>query len=152
MSDLISEILLPTENVAEVKKGQQTVTEKRLWPGYLLIKMDLTDRSWNYVKNTIGVIDFLGGGAPTPLSDAEVREILEDLHSKKEKVTQKHKFEAGDPIRIVDGVFANFEGTVTDVFHEKGRISVMVSIFGRETQVDDLEFWQVEEATDEEEQ
>ncbi len=150
MTDFISEVLLPTENVAEVKKGQQTVTEKRLWPGYLLIKMELNDRSWSYIKETNGVIDFLGGGAPTPLSDGEVKDILDDLHSKKEQVTQKHKFAPGDPIRIIDGVFANFQGTVLDVYHEKGRLSVMVSIFDRETRVDDLEFWQVEEATEEE--
>ncbi len=151
VADFLSEILLPTENVAEMKKGEQKVTEKRLWPGYLLVKMDLNDRTWNYIKETNGVIGFLGGGAPTPLSDAEVEEILMELRSKKEQVTQKHKFAPGDPIRIVDGVFANFQGTVIDVFHDKGRISVMVSIFGRETRVDDLEFWQVEEGSEEDE-
>src|ERR1700691_211715 len=98
MGDVIEKVLLPIENVSEVKKGQQKVVEKRLWPGYLLIKMILTDESWLYVKNTAGV-------------------------------------------------FVNFIGTVTDVFHEKGRLSVSVSIFGRETRVDDLEFSQVEEIT-----
>lgn len=149
MTDFIEQILLPTENVSEVKKGQQHIVERRLWPGYLLIKMNLTDDSWQYVKNTNGVIDFLGGEKPTPLTDREVQEILRDLEDKKQKVTQKHKFEIGDHVKIVDGVFVNFIGTVIEVFHDKGRLSVMVSIFGRETRVDDLEFAQVEEITEE---
>lgn len=145
MSDQIEQILLPTENVSEVKKGQQHVAEKRLWPGYLLIKMNLDDESWQYVKNTNGVIDFLGGAKPTPLTDREVGEILKDLEDKRLKITQKHKFEVGDNVKIIDGVFVNFIGTVIEVFHDKGRLSVMVSIFGRDTRVDDLEFVQVEE-------
>lgn len=149
MTDLIEKVLLPIENVSEVKKGQQKVVEKRLWPGYLLLKMILNDESWLYVKNTAGVIDFLGGEKPTALSDAEVEEILRDLEDKKQKVTQRHKFEIGDRVKITDGVFVNFIGTVTEVFHDKGRLSVLVSIFGRETRVDDLEFTQVEELTEE---
>lgn len=148
LSGQIEEILLPTENVSEVKKGQQLIVEKRLWPGYLLVKMNLTDDTWQYVKNTNGVIDFLGGEKPVPLSDAEVNDILKDLEKKKETVTQKHKFEVGDRVKITDGVFVNFIGSVTEVFHDKGRLSVLVSIFGRDTRVDDLEFAQVEEITD----
>lgn len=149
LKDLIEDILLPTENVSEVKNGQQVVVEKRLWPGYLLIKMVFNDETWEFVKNTPGVIDFLGGDKPTALSDREVEEILRDLEDKKQKVTQKHKFEVGDNVKITDGVFVNFTGTVTEVFHDKGRLSVLVSIFGRDTRVDDLEFSQVEEAQDE---
>ncbi len=149
MSDYIEQILLPTENVSEVKRGQQHIVEKRLWPGYLLVKMNLTDDSWQYVKNTNGVISFLGGEKPTPLTDGEVEELLRDLADKKQKITQKHKFGIGDRVKITDGVFVNFLGTVIEVFHDKGRLSVMVSIFGRETRVDDLEFAQVEELTDE---
>src|ERR1700733_6481409 len=143
--DLIEEILLPTENVMEVKKGEQKISEKRIWPGYVLVKMHLTDDSWQYVKNTTGVIDFLGGEKPTPLTDAEVNSILKELAEKKSGVTQKHKIEIGDRVKINDGVFINFIGTVVEVFQDKGRLSVMVSIFGRDTRVDDLEFWQVEE-------
>lgn len=149
MTDFIDQILLPTENVSEVKKGQQHVVEKRLWPGYLLIKMNLNDDSWQYVKNTNGVIDFLGGDKPVPLTEREVADILRDLEDKKQKVSQKHKIEVGDRVKITDGVFVNFIGTVTEVFHDKGRLSVLVSIFGRDTRVDDLEFTQVEEITDE---
>jgi transcriptional antiterminator NusG len=149
-SRMIQEVVLPVENVSEVKQGKTRVVEKRLWPGYLLVKMDLDESSWQLVKNTAGVIDFLGGGKPTALSDHEVAEILKDLAEKQQKVTQRHKFEVGDRVKIIDGVFINFLGTVTDVFHEKGRLSVSVSIFGRDTRVDDLEFTQVEEVTDEE--
>ncbi len=152
MVGLIDQILLPTENVSEVKRGQQHIVEKKLWPGYLLVKMTLTDESWHYIKNTGGVVDFLGGESPTALTDEEVEEILSDLRDKKEKVSQKHKFEVGDYVKIVDGVFVNFTGTVTEVFHDKGRLSVLVSIFGRETRVDDLEFSQVEEASEDAEQ
>lgn len=148
MTDLIEEVMLPTENVSEIKKGQQKVVEKRLWPGYLLVKMTINDDSWQYVKNTPGVIDFLGGDKPTALTDHEVAEILKDLEDKKRKVTQKHKFDVGDRVKITDGVFVNFIGTVSEVFIDKGRLSVLVSIFGRDTRVDDLEFNQVEEISE----
>lgn len=147
MRDFISEILIPTENVSEVKRGQQKVSEKRMWPGYILVKMQLTDESWAYVKDTPSVIDFLGGETPTPLSDKEVKDIMQELEDRQKGVVQKHKVDIGDRVKITDGVFVNFVGTVTEVNHEKGRLSVMVSIFGRDTRVDDLEFWQVEQAT-----
>lgn len=147
---LIEKVILPIENVSEVKKGQQHIVEKKLWPGYLLIKMEFNEDSWSYVKNTPGVIEFLGGDKPSALSDSEVEGILKDLEEKRQKVTQKHKFQVGDRVKIVDGVFVNFIGTITDVFHDKGRLSVIVSIFGRDTRVDDLEFFQVESASDEE--
>lgn len=148
MSQFIEKIVLPIENVSETKRGQTKIVEKRLWPGYLLIKMMLNDDSWMFVKNTNGVVDFLGGEKPTELSDNEVEQLLSDLEDKKTKVTQKHKLEVGDKVKITDGVFVNFIGTVVEVFHDKGRLSVLVSIFGRETRVDDLEFWQVEEVTE----
>lgn len=142
--DDISEILIPTENVSEVKRGQQKISEKRMWPGYLLVKMNLTEEAWAYVKDTDGVIDFLGGENPTPLTEKEVADIMKELEDRKKGIVQKHKVDIGDKVKITDGVFVNFIGTVTEVNHEKGRLSVMVSIFGRDTRVDDLEFWQVE--------
>ena len=145
MTELLEEILVPSENVAEVKRGQQKVTEKRMWPGYILLKMTLTDDSWMYVRNTNGVLGFLGGDPPTALSDKEIEEILSELQDKKGDVVQKHKIHPGDRVKITDGVFVNFIGNVIEVFHDKGRLSVMVSIFGRDTRVDDLEFWQVEQ-------
>lgn len=150
MSELIEEIVIPIENVMEVKKGEQRIIEKMIWPGYVLLKMILTDESWLYVKGTNGVIEFLGGEKPTALSDIEVQEILKDLEEKRSGVVQKHQFEVGSKVKINDGVFVNFIGTVSEIFHDKGRLSVMVSIFGRDTRVDDLEFWQVEVVASEE--
>lgn len=144
MTELLEEVLVPTENVSEVKKGQQRISEKKMWPGYILVKLNLTDDSWMYVKNTNGVLDFLGGEKPTSLPQSEVDAILSELEDKKQGIVQKHNITVGDKVKINDGVFVNFVGTVTEVFHDKGRLSVMVSIFGRETRVDDLEFWQVE--------
>ena len=128
-----------------MKRGQQRVSEKKLWPGYILVKMNLTDDSWMYVQKYEWSHGFLGGEKPTPLAAGEVDEILRDLEEKKKGVVQKHNIKSGDKVKITDGVFVNFIGTVQEVFHEKGRLSVMVSIFGRETRVDDLEFWQVEQ-------
>ncbi len=150
MTDWIEKIVLPTENVSEVKKGEQKIVEKRIWPGYLLVKMSMNDDSWQYIKDTQGVIDFLGGAKPTSLTEEEVEQVLRDLEDKKQGVTQKHQFSIGDHVKIIDGVFVNFIGTIIEVFPEKGRLSAMVSIFGRDTRVDDLEFWQVEEVDAEE--
>jgi transcription termination/antitermination protein NusG len=147
MGDVVSEVLIPTENVSEVKRGQQRISEKRMWPGYLLIKMDFNEESWAFVKNVPGVIDFLGGETPAPLTEKEVSDILQELEERKKGIVQKHKVEVGDHVKITDGVFINFIGTVTEVNHEKGRLNVMVSIFGRDTRVEDLEFWQVEQTT-----
>lgn len=147
--ELIQEVLLPTENVSEVKGGEQRITEKRIWPGYLLMRMELTDETWAYVKGTNGVIGFLGGEKPVSLAESEVEEILSDVRDKKERVTQKHQVEVGDAVKITEGVFVNFVGTVTEIFRDKGRLNVMVAIFGRETLVEDLEVWQVERVSEE---
>jgi len=149
MTDQVVEVLLPTENVSEIKQGEQKIVEKKLWPGYLLVKMILNDDSWDFIKKSNGVVDFLGGGSPTALTDAEVEEILTELKEKKGTVTQKHQFKMGSNVKIVYGVFENFIGTVTEVDHIKGKLSVLVSIFGRDTQVDDLDFGQVEEISEE---
>ena len=149
MSERVHEVVVPIENVIEVKQGEQKVKEKVLWPGYVLVSMELDDDCWHFVKNTNGVIDFLGGGKPSPLKTYEVEEILNDLRARKNEVVHKHDISVGDTVKIVDGVFVNFTGTVTEMFQEKGRVSVLVSIFGRDTRVDDLEFWQIEKvATD----
>ena len=149
LSDAVAEVMMPTENVSEVKRGQHRVSEKKMWPGYLLIRMVLDDEAWGFIKNIPGVIDFLGGEKPTPLTEKEVGDMLKEFEDRQKGVVQKHKVDVGDRVKITDGVFINFIGTVTEVNHEKGRLSVMVSIFGRDTRVDDLEFWQVEQATSE---
>ena len=145
MESFVKEVVVPEENVAEIKAGEQKIREKRLWPGYALVKMVLTDESWQFIKTMNGVIDFLGKGKPVPLSEGEVEQILNDLKQRKGEVVHKHDIKIGDSVKIIDGVFINFIGSVTEVNHEKGSLSVMVSIFGRDTKVEDLEFWQVEE-------
>lgn len=144
MLELVDTVLVPIENVSEVKGGQQKVSEKKLWPGYILVKLNLTDDSWMYIRDTNGVLGFLGGEKATPLAQSEVDAILQDMEEKKGGVVQKHNMVIGDKVKITDGVFVNFIGTIQEVFHDKGRLSVIVSIFGRDTRVDDLEFWQVE--------
>ncbi len=143
MLEFVDAVLVPIENVAEVKGGQHKVSEKKLWPGYILVRLNLTDEAWMYVRETNGVLGFLGGEKPNPLPDSEVNAILTSMEEKK-NVVQKHNISAGDKVKITDGVFVNFIGVVQEVFHDKGRLSVLVSIFGRDTRVDDLEFWQVE--------
>ncbi len=145
----VEEVLLPTEKVAEMKKGKQSVREKKIWPGYLLVRMEMSDEAWHMVKGVNGVIDFLGGQHPSPLTDAEVHKLLGDLEEKKDTVMQKHRFQIGDRVKISEGVFVNFIGSVVETNEERGRLSVMVSIFGRDTRVDDLEYWQVEEVEEE---
>src|ERR1700691_3791046 len=125
MSELIDSVLVPTENVAEVKRGQQRISEKKLWPGYILVQLNLTDDSWMYVRNTNGVLGFLGGEKPLPLAQNEVDVILQDLEEKKKAVVQKHNIAPGEKVKINDGVFINFVGTVQEVFHDKGRLSVL---------------------------
>ncbi len=149
LSESIGEVMMPTENISEVKRGQHKISEKKMWPGYLLIKMILDDEAWGFVKNVPGVIDFLGGEKPVPLTEKEVGDMLKEFEDRQKGIVQKHKVDVGDRVKITDGVFVNFIGNVIEVNHEKGRLSVMVSIFGRDTRVDDLEFWQVEQATSE---
>lgn len=147
MRDHIEECFLPTENIIEIKKGEKKVSEKKLWPGYLFFKMKLDDSSWNFINGIDGVIGFLGGNTPKPMTEEEINDIISNLKSKTEEVVHKYDFEVNDTVKIIDGVFASFAGTVVEVLPEKGKLSVSVSIFGRETKVDDLEFWQVEKST-----
>ena len=144
MQDLVGEVLIPTEKVAEIKGGEKKIRDKSLWPGYILISLQLTDDVWHFIKDSNGVVDFLGGDNPAPLTQREVDEILSELRSKKDEVVHKYNLDVGDTVKITDGVFINFQGTVTEMYKDKGRLSVLVSIFGRDTRVDDLEFWQVE--------
>jgi transcription termination/antitermination protein NusG len=145
MVDFVADILIPTENVAEVKGGEQKVSEKRVWPGYILVNMTLRDESWLFIKGCNGVVDFLGGKPPLPLTKSEIDAILSDLETKKLEVTHKHNIKIGDKVKINHGVFSNCMGTVHEVFHDKGRLNVFVSIFGRDTCVNNLEFWEVEQ-------
>lgn len=140
---LLGEVLIPTENVLEMKNGKKVVTTKKLFPGYIYIRMDLTDEGWHVVKNTPRVTGFIGGRNPAPLSEDEITSILHQVHQGQEKPKPKFLFETGEKIKIIDGPFANFIGAVDEVNEDKGTLKVMVTIFGRSTPVE-LGFHEVE--------
>ena len=140
----IGEILIPTEQVAEMRGGKKVVSSKRFFPGYILVEMHMSDNAWHVVKNTPKVTGFVGAGTkPTPLSKEEVDHILEQVKSAAEKPKPKYTFERGENVRIIDGPFSNFQGTVEEVNLDRNTLKVMVTIFGRSTPVE-LDFLQVE--------
>lgn len=143
MVELVVQVLIPTENVSEVKSGKKTVTTRKFFPGYVLVNMELNEKSWYFIRNTSGVIGFVGTGKPVPLQDHEVAEILSQIEEKKEKVKPKVMFDVGESVKVNDGPFVNFTGTVEEVNPDRGKLKVMVSIFGRATPIE-LEYWQVE--------
>jgi len=138
-------VLVPTEEVVEVKGGKKAITERRLYSGYVLVEMEMTDEAWHLVKSTPKVTGFLGGRAnrPSPLPQREVDEILLRMQEGYEKPKPKVLFEVGEMVRVKDGPFADFNGNVEEVNYDKSRVRVSVTIFGRSTPVD-LEFGQVE--------
>lgn len=141
--DKFSEVIVPTEQVVELVKGKRKESSRKFYPGYILVKMELDDETWHIVNNTAKVTGFLGGREkPTPISDQEAEQILNRMEAGKLKPQPKFFFESGDEIRVIDGPFKNFNGTVDEVNPEKGKIRVLVSIFGRSTPVE-LEFVQV---------
>ncbi len=147
MTDMFGRILVPTEEVVEVKNGQKAITERRFFPGYVLVEMEMTDESWHLVKNTSKVTGFVGGKAnkPTPISEKEVAKILTQMQEGVEKPRPKTLFEVGEMVRVKEGPFTDFNGNVEEVNYEKSRLRVSVTIFGRATPVE-LEFGQVEKA------
>jgi transcriptional antiterminator NusG len=140
----IGQILIPTEEVVELRNGKKVTSKRLVYPGYVLVEMEMNDALWHEVKNTPRVTGFVGGGSsPVPLSPEEVNSILNRQASSAERPRPKMTFEKNDPVRIVDGPFANFSGKVDEVNPERGTLRVMVTIFGRATPVE-LEFLQVE--------
>ena len=137
------EVIVPTEEIVELVKGKRKTSSRKFYPGYILIQMELDDETWHIVNNTAKVTGFLGGrDKPTPISDEEAEQIVQRMEAGKDKPQPKFFFESGDEIRVIDGPFKNFNGTVDEVNPEKGKIKVLVSIFGRSTPVE-LEFVQV---------
>ena len=144
MAETIDEILVPTEKVAEVRSGKRKITTRKFYPGYVLIHMEMNENSWYFVKNTPGVSSFIGSGRkPIPLANHEIEAIIKASEEKQEKFTPKIIFERGEAVRVKEGPFLNFNGFIDEVNPQKGKLKVMVSIFGRTTPVE-LEYWQVE--------
>lgn len=145
LSDRFGEVLVPTEEIVEMRAGQQRKSERKFFPGYVLVEMDMDDETWHLVKNTPRVLGFIGGTAdrPAPITEKEANEILQRVQDSTDKPKPKILFEPGEVIRVNDGPFADFNGVVEKVDYEKSRVKVSVSIFGRSTPVD-LEFSQVE--------
>jgi len=145
-ADKIGQVLIPTEEVVELRNGKKVTSKRLIYPGYVLVEMEMNDALWHEVKNTPRVTGFVGGGnSPVPLSPAEVSQILNRQATAAERPRPKMNFEKNDSVRIVDGPFANFSGKVDEVNMERGTLRVMVTIFGRATPVE-LEFLQVEKA------
>lgn len=150
MESYVEEVLIPTEKVSEVKKGVRSTTTRKFFPGYVLINLALYDdshqlmeKSWYFIRETPGMIGFVGGDKPAPLRQEEVNILLSQVEDKKEKVKPKVSFEVSETVKIIDGPFMNFSGVVEEVDPERGKLKVSVAIFGRVAPVE-LEYWQVE--------
>ena len=150
MGEFVKEVLIPTEKVAEVKKGKRTTSTRKFYPGYILVHMrlldeknQLVDRPWYFIRDTPGIIGFIGGDRPVPLKADEVNNILAQIEERQEKVTPKVAFETGETVKVTDGPFQNFTGVIEEIDPARGKLKISVSIFGRSTPVE-LEYWQVE--------
>ncbi len=145
LENQFGEILIPTENIIEIKSGKKKQSERKIFPGYILIEMIMTEETWYLVKNTSQVLGFIGGnsGNPVPISNKEAEYIIKKIKESSEKPKPKILFEPGEMVRVIDGPFSDFNGTVEEVNYDKNRLCVGVLIFGRSTPID-LDFSQVE--------
>lgn len=145
VEESFGDILIPSETIIEAKKGDKKTVEKSFFPGYLLVQMEMNDRTWHLVRRTPRVTGFVGGQTPQPIPEEDVEEITNLMAEGKLKPKPKIQFETGEIVRVVDGPFSNFLGTVEEIHEEKGKVVISVSIFGRPTPVE-VDFTQVEKS------
>jgi len=152
IGDLIYEVVIPVERVSEVRRGKRVETERKLYPGYVFINMNLrddqsklVDRSWYFVRETAGIIGFADGDNPLPMPNEQIDAMLRQMREREEKVMPKVAFAVGDKVKVGDGPFLNSEGIIEEIDPERGKLRVSVSMFGRSTPVE-LEYWQVEKS------
>ena len=150
VEEYVGDVLIPTEKVSEVKRGVRSTTTRKFFPGYVLVNLvlydennELCEKTWHFIRETPGMIGFVGGERPAPLRPEEVDVLLSQVEEKKEKVKPKMIFDVGETVKIVDGPFMNFSGVVEEMEPDKGKLKVSVAIFGRVAPVE-LEYWQVE--------
>lgn len=142
--EFINKVIIPTEQISEIRSGKRRISQRKFFPGYLLVEMELTEETYLLIKTTSGVTGFIGlGKKPMPLPQTEVDNILKKSQETAVKPSPKIIFEKGEQVRVIDGPFVNFNGTIDEIHPEKGKLKVSVSIFGRATPVE-LEYWQVE--------
>ncbi len=149
----VFEVMIPVEKISEVRQGKKITSMRKFFPGYILVRMNLLvdpktrmldEKAWYFIREIQGVIGFLGSGVqPIPLSDREVEDLMRQVNDTEDKVTPRIQYEVGENVKIKDGAFENFEGAIQEIDHGRGKIKLLVSIFGRSTPVE-LEFWQVE--------
>ena len=144
LTEIISKVVIPTEQVSEVRSGKKKISQRKFFPGYILVEMELTEQTYLFIKSVPGVTGFIGlGRKPMPLPQIEVDNILKRTQDTAVKPSPRVVFERGEQVRVKDGPFVNFNGTIDEVHPEKGKLKVSVSIFGRSTPLE-LEYWQVE--------
>jgi transcription termination/antitermination protein NusG len=154
MSEYIGEVLIPMEKVSEVKQGKKSESTRKFFPGYVLVNValydednNLNERTWYFIQDIPGIIKFVGGERPVPLPQHEVDSIMNQIQEKQERATPKVDFEIGETVKITDGAFMNFNGTIEKIDPDRGKLEVAVSIFGRSAPVE-LEYWQIEKVVE----
>lgn len=144
LQDLINKVIIPTEQISEIRSGKRKISQRKFFPGYLLVEMEFNEQTYMFIKSCPGVSGFIGlGKKPMPLAQTEVDNILKRTEETQAKPSPKVMFEKGEQVRVIEGPFINFNGSIEELYPEKGKLKVSVSIFGRSTPVE-LEFWQVE--------
>ncbi|MEK7475543.1 MAG: transcription termination/antitermination protein NusG [Candidatus Coatesbacteria bacterium] len=143
LNEHVSQVLIPTEEVAEIREGKKKITQRKFFPGYILVQMDMTDELWHVIRNTPRVTGFLGGDRPVALAETEVETIFEQIGKAKSRPRPKTQFEEGEPVKITSGPFVNFQGVIEEVNPQRGKVRITVSIFGRQTPLE-VDFEQIE--------